>query len=68
MRVVVTGMGIISPIGTGADQFWNAAIQGVSGISNIQCFDASGQYSRIAGQINGFDLSSFFIRKTDRSD
>lgn len=70
MRVVVTGMGIISPIGTGADQFWNAAIQGVSGISNIQCFDASGQYSRIAGQINGFDPSSFLsakqIDQTDR--
>ena len=70
MRVVVTGMGIISPIGTGADQFWNAAIQGVSGISNIQCFDASGQHSRIAGQINGFDPSSFLsakqIDQTDR--
>lgn len=70
MRVVVTGMGIVSPIGTGADQFWNAAIQGVSGISHIQCFDASGQHSRIAGQITGFDPSSFLsakqIDQTDR--
>jgi len=70
MRVVVTGMGIISPIGTGTDQFWNAAVNGTSGISNIQCFDASGQHSRIAGQIIGFDPTSFLsakqIDQTDR--
>ena len=70
MRVVVTGMGIISPIGTGIDQFWNSAVNGVSGISNIQCFDASGQRSRIAGQITGFDpaalLSAKHVEQTDR--
>lgn len=70
MRVVVTGMGIVSPIGTGIDQFWNAAVNGESGISSIQCFDASGQHSRIAGEIAGFDPAAFLsakhIEQTDR--
>lgn len=70
MRVVVTGMGIVSPIGAGTDQFWNAAINGMSGISAIQCFDASGQHSRIAGEVKGFDPSTFLSSKqmeqTDR--
>ncbi len=70
MRVVVTGMGIVSPIGTGTDQFWNAAVNGTSGISTIQCFDASGQHSRIAGEVKGFDPSTFLsakqVEQTDR--
>ncbi len=70
MRVVVTGMGIVSPIGTGTDQFWNAAVNGVNGISRIQSFDASNQYSRIAGQISEFDPAPFLsakqIEQTDR--
>lgn len=70
MRIVVTGMGIVSPIGTGTDQFWNAAIRGTSGISDIQSFDASNQRSRIAGQITGFDPAVFLTAKqleqTDR--
>ncbi len=70
MRVVVTGMGIVSPIGTGIDQFWNAAINGTSGISNIQSFDASGQHSRIAGEVIEFDPNTFLsakqVEQTDR--
>ena len=70
MRVVVTGMGIVSPIGTGIDQFWNAAVNGESGISGIQCFDASRQHSRIAGEIAGFNAAAFLsakqIEQTDR--
>lgn len=70
MRVVVTGMGVVSPIGTGIDQFWDAATRGKSGISSIQCFDASNQHSRVAGQIHEFDPTSFMsakqIEQTDR--
>lgn len=70
MRVVVTGMGIVSPIGIGVDQFWNAAINGVSGISSIQSFDASNQHSRIAGEINEFNPACFLsakqVTQTDR--
>ncbi len=70
MRVVVTGMGIVSPIGTGIDQFWNAAVNGESGINSIQYFDASRQHSRIAGEIAGFNPAAFLsakqIEQTDR--
>ncbi|MER2514133.1 MAG: beta-ketoacyl-ACP synthase II [Nitrosomonas ureae] len=70
MRIVVTGMGVVSPIGTGIDQFWNAAISGTNGISGIQCFDASGLRSRIAGQITEFNPAIFLTAKqleqTDR--
>ena len=69
MRVVITGMGIVSPIGTGIEQFWNAAVRGVSGISHIQCFDAFGQHSRIAGQVTGFDPAAFLSPKqVDQTD
>ncbi|MBI3343477.1 MAG: beta-ketoacyl-ACP synthase II [Gammaproteobacteria bacterium] len=70
MRVVVTGMGIVSPIGIGTDNFWKAAIAGVSGIRRIESFDASQQRSQIAGQVAGFDpaahLSAKCIEQTDR--
>ena len=70
MRIVVTGMGIVSPIGTGIDQFWKNAVAGTSGIISIQSFDASKQRSRIAGEVQGFDpaifLSTKQIEQTDR--
>jgi 3-oxoacyl-[acyl-carrier-protein] synthase II len=63
-------MGVVSPIGTGTDQFWAAAINGISGIQKIRCFDASSQRSQIAGEITGFDPHSFlsakYIDQTDR--
>lgn len=70
MRIVVTGMGIVSPIGSSVDQFWNAAINGFNGIGPIKCFDASNNRSRIAGEIKDFDPKSFLsnkqIEQTDR--
>ncbi len=70
MRIVVTGMGVISPIGSSVNQFWNSAVNGQGGISQITCFDASGHRSRIAGEISGFDPKSFLsgkqIEQTDR--
>ncbi|SDW83673.1 beta-ketoacyl-ACP synthase II [Nitrosomonas communis] len=70
MRIVVTGMGVVSPIGIGVDQFWEAAIKGVSGIRRIQSFDASRQRSQIAGEVIGFDPASFLsakqVEQTDR--
>ena len=70
MRVVITGMGIVSPIGTGVDQFWNAAINGVSGITSIRSFDASSQHSRVAGEITEFNPADFLsakqVEQTDR--
>jgi 3-oxoacyl-[acyl-carrier-protein] synthase II len=70
MHVVVTGMGVVSPIGTGTEQFWKAAVKGVNGINLIQSFDASGQRSRIAGEVANFDpiafLSAKHVEQTDR--
>ncbi len=70
MRVVVTGMGIVSPIGIGTDQFWAAAVHGVSGIERIACFEASDQQSQVAGEVKDFNPSSFlsakYIEQTDR--
>ena len=70
MRIVVTGMGIVSPIGTGIDPFWRNAVAGVSGIAGIQSFDAAKQRSRIAGEVQGFDPATFLsakqIEQTDR--
>ncbi|UJP05140.1 MAG: beta-ketoacyl-ACP synthase II [Nitrosomonas sp.] len=70
MRIVVTGMGVVSPIGIGVRQFWDNAVAGVSGIAGIQSYDASKQRSRIAGEITDFDPKSFLntkqIDQTDR--
>jgi len=70
MRVVVTGMGIVSPIGIGTDQFWAAAVNGVSGIREVKSFDASDHRSKIAGEIKDFNPASFlsakYIEQTDR--
>jgi 3-oxoacyl-[acyl-carrier-protein] synthase II len=63
-------MGIVAPIGTGIDQFWNAAVNGVNGITRIQGFDASALHSRIAGQVKEFNPADFLslkqIEQTDR--
>jgi 3-oxoacyl-[acyl-carrier-protein] synthase II len=70
MRVVVTGMGIVSPIGIGTDNFWKNAIAGVSGIRRIENFDASEQRSKIAGEIPSFDPAAHLpvkcVEQTDR--
>lgn len=54
-RVVVTGMGILAPNGTGLEAFWDSLIKGRSGIGPITLFDATGYRSRIAGEVKGFD-------------
>lgn len=50
-RVVVTGMGIVGPLGLGVEHFWKRLIEGQSGISAIQSFDTSDMAARIAGQV-----------------
>lgn len=54
-RVVVTGLGVVSPIGIGKDEFWDSLASGRSGIGPITRFDASEYASRIAGEVKGFD-------------
>lgn len=62
-RVVVTGLGVVSPIGIGADAFWTSLRHGASGIGPITKFDASNLASRIAGEVRGFDPLAFLPRR-----
>jgi len=65
-RVVVTGMGVISPVGNDVESFWNAIIEGRSGIGHITRFDASKMRTRIAGEVKGYDPEDYFDRKDIR--
>jgi 3-oxoacyl-[acyl-carrier-protein] synthase II len=62
-RVVVTGMGVVSPLGCSVDGFWNSLLEGKSGIGNITRFDTSAYPSRIAGEVMDFDPSVHIDRK-----
>jgi 3-oxoacyl-[acyl-carrier-protein] synthase II len=65
-RVVVTGMGLVSPVGIGVEQSWAALVAGKSGIGPITLFDASTFPTRIAGEVKGFDPSQYMDRKEVR--
>ncbi|WP_188069453.1 beta-ketoacyl-ACP synthase II [Brevibacillus brevis] len=65
-KVVVTGMGIISPIGNTVNQFWNNLVQGKSGISPIDTFDTARNKTKIAGLVRDFDPVERFGRKEAR--
>lgn len=62
-RVVVTGVGLITPCGIGADATWGALIQGRSGIGPITKFDATRFDCRIAGEVRGFDPEAYVGKK-----
>jgi len=62
-RVVVTGMGVVSPIGIGLEAFWDSLRRGVSGIGPITRFDASALPTRIAGEVRGFDPLAHLPRR-----
>src|SRR5882762_6213163 len=65
-RVVVTGIGLVTPLGIGNQQTWEAAIAGKSGVGPITRFDAKDLPCRIAGEVKGFDPSQFMDRKEAR--
>ena len=65
-RVVVTGMGALTPIGNTLDEYWNNLINGVSGAAPIQQFDASNFKTQFACEIKGFDVESIMHRKEAR--
>ena len=62
-RVVITGMGIVSPLGIGIDENWKAICEGKSGIGPITKFDASDYASKIAGEVKGFNAEDFMDKK-----
>ncbi len=68
-RVVVTGLGMLTPLGLTVEKTWSAVKEGKSGVGLIQRFDVSDYPSRIGGEVQNFDPSSYFsdkeIRKVD---
>lgn len=65
-RVVVTGLGVISPVGNTVQEAWANILAGKSGIGPITRFDASGFAARIAGEVKGFDVSAYLSPKEAR--
>ncbi|MBZ0131586.1 MAG: beta-ketoacyl-ACP synthase II [Rhodocyclaceae bacterium] len=65
-RVVVTGLGIISPVGNTVQESWNNIVAGKSGIGPITRFDASNFKSRIAGEVKAFDVTAYLPPKEAR--
>jgi len=65
-RVVVTGIGIVSPVGSTLESAWSAVTAGESGISPITSFDVSGFATRFAGAVRGFEVSGYLAPKEAR--
>ncbi len=65
-RVVITGLGAVTPLGNSCAAFWDAAIAGRSGIAPITLYDASGLQTRIAGEVKGFDPDARIGRRESR--
>jgi 3-oxoacyl-[acyl-carrier-protein] synthase II len=66
VRVVVTGLGAITPLGNDVPLTWQAMVEGRSGIAPITAFDASDLQTQFAGEIKGFDPNEYFGRKEAR--
>ncbi len=62
-RVVVTGVGLVSPLGLGTEETWEGIKQGRSGIGPITAFDASAFSTRIAGEVKGFEPEKYIEKK-----
>jgi 3-oxoacyl-[acyl-carrier-protein] synthase II len=70
-RVVITGLGAITPLGNNVEAFWSNLKNGVSGIRRIEAFDTSSYDCKIGGEVRGFDPKPYFknpkdVRRTDR--
>lgn len=70
-RVVVTGIGVVSPVGIGADVSWDALVAGRSGIADITLFDTTDYPIHVAGEVTGFDATQYMdgkdVRRHDRN-
>ncbi len=62
-RVVITGLGIVSPVGIGISAAWDAIVQGRSGIGRVTRFDPAPYSSQIAGEVRGFDVTQYIPGK-----
>ena len=66
MRVAVTGVGVVSPIGTGKEAFWRSLIAGRSGVGLVTHFDASSYPCKCAAEVNDFQATDFISPKSAR--
>ena len=62
-RVVITGVGAITPIGIGKEEFWNNLVAGKSGVGLITQFDASEYGTKIAAEVKDFDFAKYGDKK-----
>ena len=58
-RVVVTGLGVVAPNGSGREEFWDACVEGRSGVGPIRSFDASAHPVRVAAEVQDFDVTPY---------
>ncbi|MDQ6966720.1 MAG: beta-ketoacyl synthase N-terminal-like domain-containing protein, partial [Mariprofundaceae bacterium] len=67
-RVVVTGVGLVTPLGTGTQKTWSSLLEGKSGIRRISHFDAeaTGMACTIAGEVPDFEVENYVNRKDAR--
>ncbi|MBI5007249.1 MAG: beta-ketoacyl-ACP synthase II [Nitrosomonadales bacterium] len=65
-RVVVTGLGVVSPVGIGVAETWQNIVAGKSGIGRITRFDPSAFACQVAGEVNGFDVTQYIPAKDAR--
>ncbi|MBC7074737.1 MAG: beta-ketoacyl-ACP synthase II [Syntrophomonadaceae bacterium] len=65
-RVVITGLGMVSPIGHNKEEFWNNLVQGYSGVREIERFDTSSFPAKIAAQVSNFNVQDYIARKDAR--
>jgi 3-oxoacyl-[acyl-carrier-protein] synthase II len=69
-RIVITGLGVVSPIGCGRDDYWHALAEGRNGVDAISLFDTAGHTARIAAEVKNFNVEPWLdkkdARKTDR--
>jgi 3-oxoacyl-[acyl-carrier-protein] synthase II len=65
-RVVVTGIGAVTPVGIGVESYWGGLIAGVSGVGRISLFDPDGFDVQIAAEVKGFDATAYVDRKEAR--
>ncbi|SEH25769.1 beta-ketoacyl-ACP synthase II [Selenomonas sp. KH1T6] len=65
-RVVITGLGAVTPIGIGKDEFWKGLLEGKNGIEKITRFDASEYGAQIAGEVKDFDPADYIDKKESK--
>lgn len=65
-RVVITGIGVVSPVGTGRQHFWDSLLNGVCGIEPITSFDTTGHKGKLAGEVQDFNPENYMDKKDAR--